>query len=147
MNPEWELSEDSLFIVTGSIPIAERHDRPLAYHLQQAICRLAELDGLPLDPVVLSDLWYLNYDELHALPVISVGGPEANALSARFYRCLAPALVIDSALMIQLDRKPICPRASIWGAKIQQTHESLDIFIEKGHLREFLDLVADRVPR
>ena len=148
MIPDCDPAENELLIVTGSTPCAEKYDRPLAYRLQRAVCRQAETDENPLSALVLSDLWYLNYEQLQALPVISVGGPGNNALAARFYRRLAPALVIDSALMIQVDRKPGAPRASIWGAYEQLTNDALQIFTRNGHLREFLDLIADadRVP-
>jgi len=146
MNPDGYLSENSLLIVTGSTLRAEQADRPLAYRLKSAIEELLSQQSSEATVVVLSDLWYLNSEALQARPMISVGGPGVNAVSAHLYQRLHNALVIDNALTIQMDQQLLDLRAVIWGINHQTTVEALEIFIERGYLQRFLGAVLARSP-
>ena len=146
MNPDGYLSENSLLIVTGSTLRAEQADRPLAYRLKSAIEELLSQQSSEATVVVLSDLWYLNSEALQARPMISVGGPGVNAVSAHLYQRLHNALVIDNALTIQMDQQLLDLRAVIWGINHQTTVEALEIFIERGYLQRFLGAVLAQSP-
>ncbi|MBN1435735.1 MAG: hypothetical protein JW936_01555 [Sedimentisphaerales bacterium] len=140
-NPNYEQDEYSVLIVTGSNLRAEHADRPLAYQLQNSIDQLTyELDQ-PAKSLVISDLWYLNAKSLQNKPMISIGGPGVNAVSAYLYKYLANALVAENALVIQMDPSLKDLRACVWGANHKLTINALDIFVEKGYLRDFLTAV------
>ena len=54
----------------------------------------------PLNPMVVSDVWYLNDPSLRNCPAISVGAPGVNALSAYLGDKLPSAFVIDASLNV-----------------------------------------------
>ena len=110
-----EIAERGLLIVTGSNLRAEMADRPLAYDLQQRAQEFACEEGQELLIAVISDLWYLNAEALQARPMIAVGGPGVNAVSANLYRRLPNVLVADNALAIQMDPHLQDLRAAVWG--------------------------------
>lgn len=145
MIPDNELLENGLLIVTGSSLRAEQADRPLAYRLKTCIEERLREQSLDGSLVVLSDLWYLNAEALQQLPMISVGGPGINAVSAYLYRKLASALVIDDTLMIQMDVELQDLRVSLWGVDHSSTVTAMDIFIERGYLDRFLGAVMSRL--
>lgn len=144
MIPDDDLTENGLLIVTGSALRAEEADRPLAYKLKTSIEKQFNKQQRAHTVIVLSDLWYLNSEALHRLPVVSVGGPGVNALSAHLYHRLPNALVIDNTLVIQMDLELQELRAAIWGIDNQATIDALDIFINKGYLQRFLGAMAAR---
>lgn len=77
---------NAVLIVVGSHLRAEECDRPLAYGLKTRIEHWrdmhAEQLGVPLTPLVCTDLWYLNHTDLQRRPTICLGGPGVNALQA-----------------------------------------------------------------
>ncbi len=94
-----------LLIVVGSCLRAELSDRMLCYWLRERI--LSWQDEMtcdpPLLPVVCTDLWYLNADELRDRPVLTIGDPETNAATAYLAGKLPTAFIIDETLRVQLD--------------------------------------------
>jgi len=142
--PDRDLAENGVLIVTGSTLRAERKDRPLAYNLKSDIEDYLDRQDREHCVVVLSDLWYLNAEALHDLPMISIGGTTVNAVSAHLYRRLPNALVIDDALIIQMDPNLEDLRVCFWGNNHQLTTEVLEIFVKKGYLERFLDAAAAR---
>lgn len=109
-----------VLIVVGAHPTAELYDRGLAYRLREAIVgRLARV-GVAAAPtevsgagqaaagpiaqrvLVLSDLWYLNHDQLRSIPTISVGGPGVNALTAHWGDKLPSVLAVDGSWVVQM---------------------------------------------
>jgi hypothetical protein len=144
MEPDTNLTENGLLIVTGSSLRAEQADRPLAYRLKSGFEEHFNQQQREHPVIVLSDLWYLNSETLQRLPVVSVGGPGVNALSAHLYHRLSNALVIDNTLVIQMDIELQNLRASIWGMDHQTTVDALDIFVKRGYLERFLGAMAAR---
>jgi hypothetical protein len=137
-----------LMIVVGAHLRAEVADRPLAYRLLEAMHQwigqhLALMD-VPLAPVVCSDIWYMNHEELQRRPTISLGGPGVNALSAYWTQKLSPAVVRDDQLLIQLDPEFVDLRVCLWGMNHQRTIEALDYFLEH-YLDSYLRAVATQV--
>ena len=131
-------SEHYILIITGSTLIAEEKDRPLAYRLRDEVnSRLGE--DSPWKCFVISDIWYLNDEALHARPAVSVGGPGVNSVAQYWLRRLPNALAIDNILLIQMDVAMDDRRCAIWGMDHKLTVEALDTFIEKGYLDRFLD--------
>lgn len=131
--------QDTLFIVTGACLRAERLDRPLAGRVKERAEVLLRARGHEeADVVILSDIWYLNAQELHRRPTISVGGPGVNHLAAFWQGKLRPALVVEHVFQIQMDVRGHDFRCSVWGMDHDTTVEAVDTFIEKGHLERFL---------
>ena len=144
MIPDSDLVENGFLIVTGSTLRAERKDRPLAYKLKSYIEEYLERQGCEHCVLVLSDLWYLNTETLHSLPMISIGGTALNAVSANLYRRLHNLLVIDDTLIIQMDPNLEDLRVCLWGSNYLFTEDVLEIFINNGYLERFLDAAVAR---
>ena len=145
MIPDNELLENGILIVTGSSLRAEQVDRPLAYRLKTCIEERLSEQSRDGSLVVLSDLWYLNAEALQQLPMISVGGPGINAVSAYLYRKLSNALVIDDTLMVQMDVELQDLRVSLWGVDHDSTVKAIEIFMQRGYLDRFLGAVVERL--
>ena len=129
--------DNAILLVTGANPRAELMDRPLAYQIKKAVDATGDPDSGRLG-VVLSDIWYLNNEELHERPVISVGGPGVNALRQYLWRRIPSALVVEGTLMIQMDVTHEDMRASVWGTDHDTTVEAVETFLSKGYLVRFL---------
>jgi hypothetical protein len=138
-------TERLIWIVTGVQLRAELGDRPLAYRIETELRqRLSGLLGKPPDgqlprwsPVVVSDVYYLNRDDVEDAPAISVGGPGINALSASLVNELPTAVAIENTLLIQMDLEMNDPRAAVWGMNHLETVRAVDLFIAKGYLDTF----------
>ncbi len=133
-----------LLIVVGAHLRAEQTDRPLGYRLRDSVLRwqAGHPEADPLRPVLCTDLWYLNAQDLMAQPTISVGAPELNAVSAMFANRLPTALVVDQSLQVQLDPEFVTLRACVWGVDARATASGVDIF-ETRYLNTFLRSAHD----
>lgn len=123
-----------LLIVVGAHLRAEMVDRPLAYRLRERILRWQDRlppEAEPLDPVVCSDLWYLNNEELMEAPAIVVGGPGVNAATAFYANRLPIAFVVKDTLQVQLDVAHHEPWACVWGVDHATTVSAVDLFTER----------------
>ncbi len=147
-NPSTRLDPDPdaiLLIVVGSCLRAELSDRMLGYRLRERI--LGWQDEIPCDPpllpVVCTDLWYLNADELRDRPILTIGDPETNAATAYLAGKLPTAFIIDETLRVQLDPDFVDLRGCIWGINPTTTISAVDLFLERyldGYLRSAHDL-------
>lgn len=126
-----------ILLVTGSTLRAEICDRRLAYRLRRAILRRLPEETV-WEPVVISDIWYLNSESLQNQPTISVGGPGVNAVSQLFYSRLPTRLGIDGVLLIQMDAEMQDQRCCVWGMDHERTVEAVRLFVKRGYLDEFL---------
>ncbi len=147
-----EIDIDRLIaIVTGIQLKAELGDRPLAYRVEGAVRdRLNALLPKPpagelprLVPAVVSDVFYLNNDELQTRPTISIGGPGMNAVSAMLVEPLPTAMAIENELVIQMDLDMTDPRCAVWGMNHLDTVRAVETFIAKGYLDAFIKGVVD----
>ena len=126
-------------IVVGVQLRAELGDRPLAYQVERELrARLEAALGRPpegepprLAPAVISDVLYLNSDELQARPAISVGGPGMNALSALLVDKLPTAVAIEETLVIQMVLDMEDQRCAVWGMNHLDTVRAVELFIGK----------------
>ena len=127
-------------IVVGAHPEAEANDRVVGYGLRRKVLdwQDATPDVQRLKPVVMTDLWYLNDDDLRGRPTITVGRPEINAATAWLAGRLPTALVVDAAYRIQLDPELIDLRACIWGRGPRETESGVMCFVAR-YLGDFLD--------
>ncbi|MBI9018228.1 MAG: hypothetical protein JEZ07_13305 [Phycisphaerae bacterium] len=143
MIPDDKLANNGMLIITGASLKAETFDRPLAYKLKDTILGITGDPGLNEQIVVMSDMWYLSSEALHDLPVVSIGEPGNNALSAYFFKRLANALVVDDVLRIQMDVELHDLRVALWGCCHENTVEAIELFVHNGYLEKFLDSVFD----
>lgn len=145
-----DAGDSLLLIVTGSTIAAEMRDRPLAYRLRECVMRWVDATNQggskangaavapsDLQPVVCSDLWYLNARELAERPAIAIGEPSSNAATALISSRLPTAFVIEGSLRVHLDPEYIDLRAAIWGVSAASTASAIDLFAER-YLSEFL---------
>ncbi len=140
-----------VLIVVGAHPRAELHDRSAAYRLRQRAAdwlanRPIEKGHHPLDlqPLVVTDVWYLNDPSLRSCPTISVGGPGVNALSAFLGDKLPSAFVVDDVLMVQLDVGLEELTACCWGVDPDATRAAVDAFSER-YLESFMEAAVSRL--
>ena len=138
------LSQHNLLIVTGSDLRAEMNDRPLAYQLKSTIEGQFSQRFWNPSIIVLSDLWYLHSEPLHRYPMISIGGPRVNAVSAQLTDKLPSVLAVEQKLMIQMDLLWQDLRAIIWGSNRKFTLDALQIFTARNYLDRFLDAAMTR---
>ena len=139
-------------IVTGIQLTAELGDRPLAYRVERAIrARLAAAMGKApqgepprLAPAVVSDVFYLNHEDIQRRPTISIGGPGMNAVSATFVEQLPTAMAIENTLLIQMDLEMHDARCAVWGMNHLDTVRAVETFIAKGYLDTFVAGVVAR---
>jgi hypothetical protein len=136
-----------ILIVVGACLRAEIADRPLAYRLQRRVRRwLRRHDqalNVPIEPVVCTEVWYLNSEELQQQPTVSIGGPGVNALSAFFADQLEEEPDQEQAI-IQIDPEFTDLRVCIWGVDHEMTTNGLDVFLEQ-YLDRYLRAVATQV--
>jgi len=128
-------------IVVGAHLLAELGDRPSAYRVRD---RLAGLMSAGLVPVVVTDVWYLNSDELRARPTVSVGAPERNALTAHLADRVPSAFVADDRYIVQLDVELADLTACCWGVDDAGTARAVEVFCEK-HAERWVRAVVERV--
>lgn len=142
--------EQLLLIVVGAHPKAEVADRAIAGWLRERF--LAWLDqrfgpretgAHPCTVMICSDVWFLNDQDLRECPVVSVGGPGVNALSAALGGNVPNAFVIDDVLVVQLDPDFEELRACCWGMGTRQTAAAVQIFADR-YLDGFLNAATDR---
>lgn len=137
-----------LLIVVGAHLKAEITHRPLAYRMREHILKWIEraIVGTgnhpsppvePLDPVVCSDVWYLNNPDLLERPAIAIGAPGLNAATAYLATRLPVALVMDDALQIQMDVELATLQVCLWGVDQRSTQSAIDLFAER-YLDAFL---------
>ena len=145
-----DIDTDRLICIVVGVQLrAELGDRPLAYRIEQelrqrleaALGKPAEGEPPRLAPVVLSDVYYLNNDELQARPAISVGGPGMNALSAMLVDKLPTAVAIEKTLVVQMDLEMDDVRCAVWGMDHLDTVRAVDLFITK-YLDRFVEGVV-----
>jgi hypothetical protein len=135
-----------VWIVAGVQLAAELGDRPLAYRIEQQMRDMISVlgkstgDGLPaLSPAVITDVYYLNSEEAQTRPVISIGGPGVNALSAQLVNALPTVIAIEDKLVVQMDLEMHDPRAAVWGMNHLETVRAVELFLDKQYLRVFVD--------
>ena len=137
MGLDGEIDVDALLlIVVGAHPKAEVGDRPTAYRLRQRMSawleqRFPTPESSPLQPLVCTDVWYLNDQSLRDRPAVSIGGPGVNALSAYLADKLPSAFVIDDVLMVQMDVEVGELLACCWGMSPEDTSAAVDVFIDR----------------
>ncbi len=120
-------------IVVGAGPRAEISDRPLAQAVAEAIAGAAavHLEGAPLHPLVLTDLWYLNDRDLLLQPTISIGDPEQNAASAFHATRLPTMLLVEDQYRILMDQDGGIGHACMWGATHEATMMAVSAFLDR----------------
>jgi hypothetical protein len=137
-----------VLIVVGAHLRAEQGDRPLAYRLREQVDNWVDRhrDSLatPIQPVVCTDIWYLNNGSLHVRPTVSIGGPGVNALSSHFAQSITGRGDDDPQVVIQIDPEFTDLRVSIWGTDHELTAKGLELFF-KNYLESFLKAVATQV--
>jgi hypothetical protein len=144
-----------ILIIVGVQLKAELGDRPLAYRIETEIRnQLATLlprgdaASLPkLAPVVVSDVFYLNNEDLHDRPLVSIGGPGMNLVSANLVEELPTALAIEDVLVIQMDLEMKDQRCAVWGMDHLSTVRAVETFLVKGYLETFIRGVVQSLPQ
>lgn len=156
-SPQYPMPEEDsiglLLIVVGAHLRAELMDRPLAYQVQQAILQWqenhAEHLNVGIQPIVCSDIWYLNQPDFQKRPTICLGGPSVNALSAYFAKQIAaetdaPLDDDEPKVLLQIDPEFTELRCCLWGTDHDLTARGVDMFL-KNYLDEYLKAVVTQV--
>lgn len=152
--------EQVIWIVTGVQLSAELGDRPLAYRIErEARSILANLNTPDIEqsddpsvvtdaparphltPVVISDVYYLNNPTIQHRPTISIGGPGVNGLTAILTSEVPTVVVMENALVIQMDMNFKDRRCAIWGMDHLETVRAADWFVSRNYLKSFIEAV------
>ncbi len=132
--PEDAVDTDRLFlIVVGASVEAEVWHRPLAYRLQELIDRWQEqyCDVDIVDPLVMTDAWYMANSQLHHRPCVAIGAPNHNALTAYLSDRIPAVFGVEQRLVIQADPTFTHQQICLWGAGAAATAEALDAFADR----------------
>jgi len=141
-------SDNLILIVIGAHLRAEVEDRPLGYELCDQIkqWQSQHTDEVDLyNPVVCSDLWYLNHTSLMLEPTICLGDPEINAATAFLANRVPSAMIVDHTYRIHLDPEFIERKVCLWGVDAASTQGAYQVFVER-YLDSFLHSVHDLPP-
>jgi len=143
--------ERLVLIVVGSHLQAEILHRPAAYRMVRSIeewIRRPSPDAAssPLQPVVCTDVWYLNNPDLQDRPTIAVGSPGLNAAAAHLAVRLPPAYVIDGVVQVSMDVDHPTLHACVWGPDGEATELAVRTFADR-YLDEFLTQASRRTQR
>jgi hypothetical protein len=129
---------ETVAIVVAADLDADAPDRRAAVGLLEEIGRRGA--GHPYRRgVLMSDLAWFETPLFHAAPTIAVGGPGVNGVSAKFGQELPTVWTADDRALIQAEFRENAPRATVWGMDREATAASVEAFIHRGWLDEFLD--------
>lgn len=120
-----------VLIVTGSTLDAERLDRAPAYAVRARVQAALDRGPESATAVVCGDLWYLSQESLRSHPVVSVGPPERNALSAFLITRLPRVMSVDDEVALHLDLHGVERVACCWGAGVDGTERACGVFVER----------------
>lgn len=132
--PEDAVDTDRLFlIVVGASVEAEVWHRPLAYRLQELIDRWQEqyCDVDIVDPLVITDAWYMANSQLHRRPCVAIGPPNLNALTAYLSDKIPAVFGVEQRLVVQADPTFTHQHICLWGSGAAATAEALDAFADR----------------
>ncbi len=133
-------------IVVGAHLEAEITDRPRAGRLREEIRSWPGRREItdPLEPVIVTDLWYLNADDLRRRPTITIGRPEINAVTAHLAGRIPTAFMVEETYRIQLDPEYVDLNVCIWGPDGPTTGAAVERFLER-YLAEYLHQVHEMI--
>jgi hypothetical protein len=128
--------ERLVLIVVGSHLQAEILHRPAAYRMVRSIEEWirrpsSEAVSPPFQPVVCTDVWYLNNPDLHERPTIAVGSPGLNAAAAHLAVRLPTAYVIDGVVQVSMDVDHPTLHACVWGPDGAATDLAVRAFADR----------------
>lgn len=135
--PDLIMGSETVFIVTGVRLLAELLDRSTAGILSDAIDRRGV--GDMQRSLVISDALWLNDPSLHDNPVISIGGPDSNALTVELLKTAKQTW--GDGVNGAFDPGPP-PKAALWGYDSNQTWQSVEKYIcQADGLAAYLSLI------
>ena len=130
------ITSRTVLIVVGTHPLCEYFDRPLAYILRDTVAR--RHSDLELPGLVISDVCYFNNPTLWTKPLISVGGPGVNALTAELRTKLFTDSISTPYMFIQHDIHEGGCNVALWGVDEVHTEKAVHLFIQSGLIDKFL---------
>ena len=133
-------TDETILIITGSDIRAEERDRPVAYELKSEIDRRGQ--GVAFRRgVVVGDSWYLENRVFHANPMIAVGGPGVNAVSAQIVNDIPTVWGLRNEAYVQCAFEGDQKRAALWGMNTEATAAAVRAFMSERHLDRLLSLI------
>lgn len=120
-----------MVVVVGAHPDAEAEDRATAVVVRDAVAREMERLGVGGGVLTLTDLWYVNDRGFSGCGLVCVGGPERNAVTARWAGELASVAAVDGVLVVQFDLEGVSPVAAVWGVDGESTAAAAGVFCER----------------
>lgn len=130
---------DTILIVVGSELTPEEKDRPLAYTLKRIIDERGS--NAYQRCIVVSDRWYLDNELFQVCPTLIIGGPGVNAAAAHFCEKIPLVWNDNQESFLQVSISDTIAKALIWGVSQSTTEQSMTMFLENGHLEDFLNEV------
>lgn len=129
---------ETIIVVVAADLDVDAPDRSAASRLQAEIDRRGA--GHPYRrAVVVSDFAWQYTPLFHETPTIAIGGPGVNSVSGRLGSEIPTVWTQDDRIIIQAKYIDGPPRATLWGMDAAATAASVETFIARGWLDEFLD--------
>lgn len=88
-------------------------------------------------------MWWLNNDDLRAVPTISVGAPESNALTAYLASRIPSAFAVEGVMVVQVDLDFADLLACCWGRDHASTAGAVEAFAQR-YLEDFMSRAVAR---
>ncbi|MGP1310535.1 MAG: hypothetical protein ACTS27_10095 [Phycisphaerales bacterium] len=136
-----------LLIVTGITLDAERAARPLAYAVREHVAAWLDLEadgGAPsFEPIVCTDIHWLNTADAREFPTIAIGGPAQNALTAYLADKLPSVFAMDGRVLVQMDLDGVDLLSACWGVDDATTAAAVERFLE-AYLDRFMESASAR---
>lgn len=133
----------TVLLVVGSQIIAQIHDGTAAAGLREEINRRGRKENLEFACVVTDTSLLLERDFME-FPMISIGGPASNKLTA----ALADQLAIEpggpQVIKVQHSMSSGDRRVALWGGLAGETTQAVDFFVSSGLLNSFLGMLWGR---
>ncbi|MCX5800581.1 MAG: toll/interleukin-1 receptor domain-containing protein [Candidatus Eisenbacteria bacterium] len=138
--PDWR---KSILIVVGAMILPQIHDGEDATELRNEINRKGSPEKMEFACVV-TDVGLLAEQEFMRCPLIAIGGPVSNKLTADIVKALPRDPVSKERITVQHSMDQGDRRVALWGNLAHETTKAVNLFVSSGLLDRFLDMIWKR---
>jgi hypothetical protein len=139
----WEKRPDyrkSICVVVSYQALPQIYDGMAAAKLREEINRRGRPDDFEFAYIV-TDTGLIQDKIFMQCPLIAVGGPEVNKITAEFMNELPQDSLSTESIKIQHGIDKCIKKVALWGEVAEETTSAVDIFISSGLLDRFLNMI------
>ncbi|MEZ4587031.1 MAG: hypothetical protein R2909_11565 [Gemmatimonadales bacterium] len=131
---------ETVVVVVGTGGRRPERDRALTDSLRLEIDRRGQ--GLTYRrAVVIDDSAFLERQELHRHPTITIGGPGVNQVAGYYVADLPTVWEDANRSFVQAELDGGLKRVALWGSDARATAAAVDAFVTDGHLEALLERI------